>query len=571
MTITDWPCNAAPTDPDPSPPGFVSLPLGPASATPEFVSDAPDTVSEAAPTASGAPGAGRAMKILMFALTSVAAVGGILVGAIGFAMSYDTLSGVALNSWGFNAQLAPWFPVGVDASIVAFLALDLYLVRKGTAWPVLRLAAHTMTGVTIWLNASSQGSIQADPVRAVAHGAMPFLFVIGVEAGRRLVIQKARLEAGIAADRVPLHRWLLAPRDTPRFYRRMRLYGITSYPEMVRRDQELIAYELWLKRKHGGDLGKATEDELLPMTMARYGYTVAQALAMPDEQEQAAAEREEAAERRRLEAETRRKLAEAKAQAEALRADGQVETVRAQVEGETGQARAHARAQVTAAERAAALEEQALETALVAEARARTAAAEHQEAIERKATAKLDLESAELERAAAEERRAAAEADKVAAAEAQAIDTQTIAVARRATAEADAAAAEKEKAAAETRRAVAEANRKTAEEEARREAALAAIEESKKTAAEAERAAAETRRAIAEIERRAVEAEDVAKLKPRERAVRKVARMILATPEQDAEQLPLAEIMSELAVSSSATASEYRQEAADLLAKGYRP
>ncbi|WP_344441551.1 DUF2637 domain-containing protein [Kitasatospora nipponensis] len=567
--MTDWPRTAAPTDPDPSPPGFVSRPAEPVSPAPEPVSGALGSVSGVAPAASGAPGAGRAMKILMFALTGVAAVGGILVGAIGFAMSYDTLSAVALHSWGFSAQLAPWFPVGVDASIVAFLALDLYLVRKGTPWPVLRLAAHTMTGATIWFNASSQGAIAADPVRAVAHGAMPFLFVIGVEAARRLVIQKAKLEAGTASDKVPLHRWLLSPRATPKFYRRMRLYGITSYPEMVRRDQELIAYELWLKRKHGGDLRDATEDERLPMTMAPYGYTVAQALAMPDEQERAAEERQEEAGRRRLEAETRRQLAEANAQAEALRAQGQVETVRAQVEGETGQARAHARAQVTAAERAAALEEQALETAVMAEARARTAAAEHQEAIERRAQAATDREAAELERLAAEERRAAAEADKVAAAEARAIDTQTIAVARRATAEADRAAAEREEAAAETRRVTAETNRRTAEEEARRQAAVAAAEESKKAAAEAERAAAETRRAAAEIERRAVEAEDVAKLKPRERAVRKVARMILTTPDRDPEQLPLAQIMAELAVSSSATASEYRQEAGELLAAGY--
>ncbi|MDH6107883.1 hypothetical protein P3T36_006342 [Kitasatospora sp. MAP12-15] len=513
----------------------------------------------------------------MIALSVAAAVGGILVGAIGFAMSYDTLSAVALH-WGFNPDLAPWFPVGVDASIVAFLALDLYLIRKGTPWPVLRMAAHGMTGATIWFNASSQGAVQADPVRSAAHGIMPFLFVVGVEAGRRLIIQKARLEAGTATDRVPVHRWMLAPVKTPRFYRQMRLYGITSYPEMVRREQDLIAYELWLKRKHKGDISKATEDELLPMTMAPFGYTVAQALAMPDEQEREAEARKEEAERRRLAAETRRKLAQAQAETEALRADGQVETVRAQVEGETGEARARASAQVTAAERAAALEEAALETAVMAEARSRTAAAEHQEAIERKAKAAADRDAAELERLAAEDRRAAAEADKVAAAEAQAIDTQTIAVARRGTAEADRIAAKEEKAAAETRRAAAEADRLAALERAGEEAALADIERSRRDAAEAARAAAETRRAAAEIERLAVEAEDIAKLKPRERAVRKVARMILALADDaeglrvsDVQRLPLSDIQRELEVSSAGTASEYRQEAAELLAAGYRP
>ncbi|MEW1914487.1 DUF2637 domain-containing protein [Kitasatospora sp. NPDC085895] len=506
----------------------------------------------------------------MILLSLAAAFGGTTVGIIGFAMSYDTLSRVAL-AWGFSERLAPWFPVGVDASIVAFLALDLYLVWKYTPWPVLRLAGHGMTAATIWFNASSQGAPAADPVRAAAHGVMPLLFVIGVEAARRLIIQKAQLEAGTAADRVPLHRWLLAPVATPRLYRRMRLYNVVSYPEMVRRQQELIAYELWLKRKHGGDLGAASEDELLPMTMAPYGYTVAQALAMPDEQEREAEVRAEEAERRRLEAETRRQLAEKEAEADRLRAQGRLEAVRAEVEGEMGQARAHAKAQVTAAERAAAAEEAALETALVAEARARTATAEREEAEQRQAAAAADVEAARLERAAAEERKAAAEADRIAAAEERAIETQTIAVARRAAAEADAAAAETEKAVAERRRAAAEADRLAAEEKAREAAALADIERSRKAAAEMAQAAAETRRAAAEIERRAVETEDIAKLRPRERAVRKVARMILATAGGAAEQLPLADIQRELEVSSPATASEYRQEATELLAQGYRP
>ncbi|WP_285739320.1 DUF2637 domain-containing protein [Kitasatospora phosalacinea] len=512
----------------------------------------------------------------MGSLSVLAAAGSSLVGAIGFRMSYDTLRQVAQSDWGFSQGLAQWFPVGVDASIVAFLALDLYMIRKGTPWSALRLAAHMMTAATIWFNAAAEGSILDNPVRAVAHGLMPALFVVGVEAARRLVIRKAKLEAGTAPDGIPLNRWLLAPVKSARMFRRMRLYDVRSYPEMVRRDQELIAYELWLKRKHGGDLAKATEDELLPMKMAPYGYTVAQALAMPDDQEREAQEREEEAERRRREAETRRRIAEKRAEAEEVRAAGELEQVKAEVEGATGQARAHAQAQVSAAERAAAAEETALETALVAEAKARTAAAERQEAVERKAKADLDLEAARLEKLAAEERRLAAEADKVSAAEAQAIETATIAAARRGAAEADKAAAEKEEAAAEARRAAREAARREAEEEARREAALASVEQSRLAAAEALRAAAETRLAAAEIEQRAVEAEDVAKLTPRQRAVRKVARMLLAAAGSETgrislEMVALARIQEELGVSSTATASEYRIEAAELLNQGYRP
>ncbi|MGW4994289.1 DUF2637 domain-containing protein [Streptomyces mirabilis] len=558
MTITDMPQRAAPDTP-------VSHP-------PTAVSDAPLSVSGAAPHVSRTqkrnpvkPARDRLMAVLSVA----AAIGGPLIGAIGFAMSYSTLAKKAL-AWGFSPDLAPWFPVGVDASIIVFLALDLYLIRKDTPWPLLRMAAHGMTFATIWFNASSQGHIAGDPVRAASHGVMPLLFVIGVEAARKLFIKKTQLEAGTATDRIPLHRWILAPVATPRFYRRMRLHGVTSYPEMIRRQQDLTAYEQWLKRKYRDDLSQASDDEKLPMEMAAHGYTVAEALAMPEQQEREAEARAEEAERRRLDAETRRELDQKKAEAARLEADGDLETVRARVEGRTAQARAHARAQASAAERAAELEEAALETAVLAEARARTAEAESRAAQEREVKAVADLQAAELEHQAAEKRKLAAQADQVAAAEAQAVETAEIAAARKRAAEANQAAAETEKAAAETRHAAAEINRKTEEEDARREAALAQKAAAWEAAAEAERRAAETRHAAAEIERRAVEIEDAAKLTPRQRAVRKVARMILAAG-GEADRLPLATIQHELAVTSPGTASEYRHEAAELLAGGYRP
>ncbi|MFB8137480.1 DUF2637 domain-containing protein [Streptomyces mirabilis] len=558
MTITDMPQRAAPGTP-------VSHP-------PTAVSDAPPTVSGAAPPVSRTqkrnpikPARDRLMTVLSVA----AAIGGPLIGAIGFAMSYSTLAKKALT-WGFSPDLAPWFPVGVDASIIVFLALDLYLIRKDTPWPLLRMAAHGMTFATIWFNASSQGHIAGDPVRAASHGVMPLLFVIGVEAARKLFIKKTQLEAGTATDRIPLHRWILAPVATPRFYRRMRLHGVTSYPEMIRRQQDLTAYEQWLKRKYNDDLSQASDDEKLPMEMAAHGYTVAEALAMPEQQEREAEARAEEAERRRLDAETRRELDQKKAEAARLEADGDLESVRARVEGRTAQARAHARAQASAAERAAELEEAALETAVLAEARARTAEAESRAAQEREVKAVADLQAAELEYQAAEKRKLAAQADQVAAAEAQAVETAEIAAARKRAAEANLAAAETEKAAAETRHAAAELNRKTEEEDARREAALAQKAAAWEAAAEAERRAAETRHAAAEIERRAVEIEDAAKLTPRQRAVRKVARMILAAG-GEADRLPLATIQHELAVTSPGTASEYRHEAAELLAGGYRP
>ncbi|MFI1568356.1 DUF2637 domain-containing protein [Streptomyces sp. NPDC020490] len=573
MTLTDWPRTAAEPDPDTASPAAVSGTPQPVSRTPGTVSDAPEFVSE---TESGT-GTDRSPAKLTG--TQKWTAGAIVIAAlalagIGLYLSFEHVAEFAFKELRFGSLgKGQLFAVGVDVGIMVMIAVDLLMawLKRPISW--IRYPVWLLTAATVVLNAASGAPEGAwkllDYVAAGAHGVVPVLFITVVELGRTAIDRVVRPEQE-ERDSIPWLRWILAPVATARIFRRMRLWGVTSYPEMIRRDQQLIAYEQWLKRKYKGDISKASEDELLPMKMAPYGYTVDQALAMPDEQEQAAQERAEEAERRRLDAETRSEVAKAESEAERLRAKGKVELVQAEVDGQTGQARAHARAQVSAAERAAELEQEALDNAVVAEARAREAEAERKAADEHEAKAAADLRAAELERQAAEKRKEAAEADRVAAAEAQAIETRTIAEARKAAAEADRRAAETERAAAETRRAAAEADRKKAEEHRLQEVALADAARAKQEAAEAERAAAETRRAAAEIEQRAVEAEDVAKLKPRERAVRRVARMILVVG-GDADRLPLADIQHELAVTSPGTASEYRQEAAELLASGYRP
>ncbi|MFE7948245.1 DUF2637 domain-containing protein [Streptomyces sp. NPDC057426] len=502
-------------------------------------------------------------------------VAALVLAGIGLYLSFEHVAVFAHERLHFatlgKGQL---FAVGVDVGIMVMISVDLLMawLKRPISW--IRYPVWLLTGATVVLNAAS-GAPRGrawqllDYVAAGAHGVVPILFIMVVEVGRDSIDRIVRPDQ-VERDSIPWIRWILAPVATSRIFRRMRLWGVLSYPEMVRRDQELIAYEQWLRRKYDGDLTDATEDELLPMTMAPYGYTVAQALAMPEQQEREAEKRAEEAERRRLDAETRRELAQKQAEADRAEAQGKLDAVLARVEGETGQARAHARAQVSAAERAAELEKEALETAVIAEAKARTAEAARKEALERQAEAAADMESADLERQAAEKRKEAAEADRVAAAEAQAIETAETAEARQRAAEADRVAAETEKAAAETRRRAAEADRLTAEENERKATADANTQAARKREAETELAAAEARLAAAEVERRAVEIEDAAKLTPRERAVRKVARMILAAG-GDTDQVLLADIQRELAVSSTDTASKYRQEAVDLLAGGYRP
>ncbi|MGW2416041.1 DUF2637 domain-containing protein [Streptomyces tubercidicus] len=574
MTITDWPRTVADSDSDPASPAAVSETHTPVSQTPDTVSDAPKFTSEAESGTAKESSPGKLTGSQKWAAGAIVAAALVLAG-IGLYLSFEHVAAFAFNELRFESLgKGQLFAGGVDVGIMVMIAVDLLMawLKRPISW--IRYPVWLLTAATVVLNAASGAPEAAwkllDYIAAGAHGVVPVLFITVVEVGRTSIDRIVRPEQA-ERDSIPWIRWVLAPVATARIYRRMRLWGVTSYPEMIRRDQQLIAYEQWLKRKYKGDLTKATEDELLPMKMAPYGYTVAQALAMPEEQEQAAQERAEEAERRRLDAETRSEVAKAESAAERLRAKGRVEMTQAEVDGQTGQARAHARAQVSAAERAAELEEQALDNAVIAEARAREAEAERKEADEREAKAAADRRAAELERQAAEKRREAAEADRVAAAEAQAIETQTIAEARRVTAEADRAAAEADEAAAEKRRAAAERDANKAAEEERKETAVANTQLARKAAAEAEVAAAETRLAAAEIERRAVEAEDTAKLKPRERAVRKVARMILTTAGGDVDRLPLADIQRELGVTSPGTASEYRQEAAELLAGGYRP
>ncbi|MFB7483012.1 DUF2637 domain-containing protein [Streptomyces anulatus] len=621
MTITEWPRTAAEPDPDSASPAVVSGTPTPVSRTAAPVSETAQFVSETENGTGTNTSPGKLTGSQKWA-TGAIVIAALVLSGIGLYLSFEHVAEFAHERLRFGSLgKGQLFAVGVDVGIMVMIAVDLLMawLKRPISW--IRYPVWLLTAVTVVLNAASgaphnRAWTLMDYVAAGAHGVVPVLFIMVVELGRDAIDRVVRPDKA-ERDSIPWLRWVLAPVATSRIFRRMRLWGVTSYPEMTRRDQDLIAYEQWLKRKYDGDISQASEDEMLPMKMAPYGYTVAQALAMPDQQDQAAQERAEEAERRRLDAETRSEVAQAESAAERLRAKGKVELVQAEVDGQTGQARAHARAQVSAAEKAAELEQKALENAVVAEARAREAEAERtgaeerraaaaadlekaglerkaaeqrkaaaeadavaaaeagaieteQIALARKATAAADLEAAELEHRAAQKRKEAAEADRVATAEAQAIETQAIAEARKATAEADRAAAETEAAAAETRRAASETVRLEAEEQRQAEVILADAARAREEAAEAEKAAAETRRVAAEIERAAVEAEDIAKLKPRERAVRRVARMILAVG-GDAERLPLADIQHELAVNSPGTASEYRAEAAQLLADGYVP
>jgi Protein of unknown function (DUF2637) len=486
----------------------------------------------AAPVAGGRR-PGRVSAGVSRTLAAVTLLGMIPVAGVGFAASYDTLRQAA-ELKGFSHALSYWVPVGIDGAILAFLALDLYLTARRIGWPLLRFAAHAMVLATVVFNAAGTGA--EDPVAMAWHGLMPVLFVIGVEAVRRLVLHATQLADGEITDKIPLHRWLLAPVPTWRLYRRMRLAGVRSYPEMIRREQDLEGYRVWLTQELGGDLSKASEVQRLPMTLAPKGFTVDEALALPAQWETEAAERARTEAERAALAEAEQAERAAELEIKRLKSAGRVEAARHQVQAETGTAAADAEA-VTAEAWARA------ESARVKAERLRVQAERTAKA---EAEALQSAEAAALLRQAAEDEKAAARAAADAEAERARVQAERAKTARAA------AGAEAERA------------RKV---QAERAAAQATAD------AEAERLrTAEARHRIAVVEAETQAAEDYAGLSQRQRRARRVARLILNAGgnADNVDVVSLSDIEADLGVSRT-TAGELRQEAAALLAAGYDP
>jgi len=149
----------------------------------------------------------------------------------------------------------PWFghlawivPVGVDAGILALLAWDLLAEYLGLPWPVLRWTAWAFIAATVYLNiAAAHGS----PTASVMHAAMPILFVTVIEGIRHLIRQITGLATGTRIERIPLSRWLLAPRTTFLLARRMVLWHVTSYHDGLQLEYHRLLAVSRLQQAHG--------------------------------------------------------------------------------------------------------------------------------------------------------------------------------------------------------------------------------------------------------------------------------------------------------------------------------
>ena len=211
---------------------------------------------------------GRTHRIL----TGVVVTGAVVIAGIGFAGSYAAVRDLALRK-GFG-WFANVFPVGIDAGIVVLLALDLLLTWIRIPFPLLRQTAWLLTAATIAFNGAAAWP---DPLGVGMHAVIPVLFVVSVEAARHAVGRIADITADRHMESVRIARWLLAFPSTFRLWRRMKLWELRSYDEVIRLEQERLVYQARLRAKYGRAWRrKAPVESLMPLRLARYGVPLTQ-------------------------------------------------------------------------------------------------------------------------------------------------------------------------------------------------------------------------------------------------------------------------------------------------------
>ncbi|MGP3979325.1 DUF2637 domain-containing protein [Streptomyces sp. 8N114] len=205
-------------------------------------------------------------------LIAVVATGAMVIAAIGFAGSYAAVRELAERK-GFG-EFAPFFPIGVDAGIVVLLALDLLLTWIRIPFPLLRQTAWLLTAATIAFNGAAAWP---DPLGVGMHAVIPVLFVVTVEAARHAAGRVADITADKHMEGVRLSRWLLAFPSTFRLWRRMKLWELRNYDEVIRMEQDRLVYETRLRAQYGRSWRrKAPVEALMPLKLARYGVPLAE-------------------------------------------------------------------------------------------------------------------------------------------------------------------------------------------------------------------------------------------------------------------------------------------------------
>ncbi|WP_435865924.1 DUF2637 domain-containing protein [Streptomyces wedmorensis] len=208
-------------------------------------------------------------------LIGLVIAGALIIAGIGFAGSYAAVRELALQK-GFGT-FSYFFPIGIDAGICVLLALDLLLTWLRIPFPLLRQTAWVLTAATIAFNGAAAWP---DPLGVGMHAVIPVLFVVAVEAARHAVGRIADITADKHMEGVRITRWLLSPVPTFRLWRRMKLWELRSYEQVIKLEQERLIYQARLQARYGrGWRRKAPVEALMPLRLARYGVPLAETAA----------------------------------------------------------------------------------------------------------------------------------------------------------------------------------------------------------------------------------------------------------------------------------------------------
>ncbi|MFJ8634746.1 DUF2637 domain-containing protein [Streptomyces sp. NPDC093568] len=204
-------------------------------------------------------------------LIGVVVFGAVIIAGIGFAGSYAAVRELAIQK-GFG-NFSYVFPIGIDAGICVLLALDLLLTWIRIPFPLLRQTAWLLTAATIAFNGAAAWP---DPLGVGMHAVIPILFVVAVEAARHAIGRIADITADKHMEGVRLTRWLLSPLPTFLLWRRMKLWELRSYDQVIKLEQERLVYQARLRSRFGRAWRrKAPVESLMPLRLARYGVPLA--------------------------------------------------------------------------------------------------------------------------------------------------------------------------------------------------------------------------------------------------------------------------------------------------------
>ncbi|MFF6781734.1 DUF2637 domain-containing protein [Streptomyces sp. NPDC012510] len=204
-------------------------------------------------------------------LIGVVVFGAVIIAGIGFAGSYAAVRELAVKK-GFG-NFSYVFPIGIDAGICVLLALDLLLTWIRIPFPLLRQTAWLLTIATIAFNGAAAWP---DPLGVGMHAVIPVLFVVSVEAARHAIGRIADITADKHMEGVRLTRWLLSPVPTFLLWRRMKLWELRSYDQVIKLEQERLVYQARLRSRFGRAWRrKAPVESLMPLRLARYGVPLA--------------------------------------------------------------------------------------------------------------------------------------------------------------------------------------------------------------------------------------------------------------------------------------------------------